>query len=266
MIKQGNILKMRSFIDEEVEYQLPIGDELIFMNELIGKNVRLKFLQQINCIHCGRKTKTSFAQGYCFPCFKSLPQTDAGILKPELDQSHLGISRDMKWSKENSLKPHYVYLALSSHVKVGVTRATQIPTRWIDQGASKAIKLAVTPNRHIAGVIEVALKEHFSDKTNWRNMLKNIVNKDVNLLKEKNKALSLLHPELKQYLCEEDDILEINFPVLEYPSKVSSINIEKEIEFIGKLVGIKGQYLIFEGDKVINIRKYAGYLFEIESA
>jgi len=266
MKKTGNILKMRSFIDKEVQYQLPIGADLIFMNELIGKKISIKYLNIINCIHCGKKTKTSFAQGYCYKCFKTLPQTDAGILKPELDQSHLGISRDMKWAKENSLKPHYVYLALSSHVKVGVTRETQVPTRWIDQGASKAIKLAFTPNRHIAGVIEVALKEHFSDKTNWRNMLKNIINKDVNLLKEKNKALSLLHPELKQYLCKQDDILEIEFPVTKYPSKVSSINIDKEIEYSGILVGIKGQYLIFDDDKVINIRKYAGYLFEIESA
>lgn len=264
MIKSGNILKMRTLLKPEVEYRLPVGAEEILMNDLVGKPIRLRFLGQINCIHCGKKTKTSFSQGYCYSCFTTLPQTDVSIVHPELDQSHLGICRDMEWAKENSLKPHFVYLALSSVVKVGVTRFSQIPTRWIDQGASKAIRLAETPNRHIAGIMEVALKEHFVDKTNWRDMLKNNIDESVDLVAEKKRAIELLHPELKQYVTDDDEVVEVNYPVLKYPQKISSIGFDKVPEYEGVLKGVKGQYLIFEDQKVINMRKHAGYLLEVE--
>ncbi|MFA8433834.1 MAG: DUF2797 domain-containing protein [Marinifilaceae bacterium] len=264
MIKSGNILKMRTLLKPEVEYRLPVGNEEILMNDLVGKSIRMKFLGQINCIHCGKKTKTSFSQGYCYSCFNTLPQTDISIVHPELDQSHLGISRDMEWAKENSLKPHFVYLALSSVVKVGVTRFSQIPTRWIDQGASRAIRLAQTPNRHIAGVMEVALKEHFADKTNWRDMLKNNVDESADLVAQKRRAVELLHPELKQYVTDDDEVVEVNYPVQNYPQKVTSINFDKLQEYQGVLCGIKGQYLIFEDQKVMNMRRHAGYMIEVE--
>jgi len=264
MRKQGNIRKMQIELKDHVVYHLPIGDELISMNPLIGKNIKLSYLGQINCIHCGKKTKTSFSQGYCYSCFTSLPQCDPSIVRPELDLSYLGISRDMEWAKKNALQPHYVYLAYSSNVKVGVTRESQVPTRWIDQGAIKAIKLAKTPNRHIAGVIEVALKEHFSDKTKWREMLKEQSETEVDLLVEKQKAAELLHPELQQYVSAENNTYTISYPVAVFPEKVTSFGFDKEKEFSGILKGIKGQYLIFEGGKVINIRKHNGYLVELE--
>lgn len=265
MQKQGNISKMRTELGESVSYQLPIGDELVDMNPLIGKKISFNYLEQINCIHCGKKTKTSFSQGYCYSCFTTLPQTDASILRPELDLSYLGISRDMEWSKRNTLQPHYVYLAFSGNLKVGVTRESQVPTRWMDQGATKAVKLAKTPNRHIAGVIEVALKEHFSDKTNWRSMLKQENHADIDLLAEKKKAMDFLHPELKQYVCSEDEVYDIVYPVTEVLEKITSFGFEKIKQFSGILKGIKGQYLIFEGGKVINIRKHNGYLIELKA-
>lgn len=265
MRKQGNISKMRTELGESVSYQLPIGDELVDMNSLIGKKISLNYLEQINCIHCGKKTKTSFAQGYCYSCFTTLPQTDESILRPELDLSYLGISRDMEWSKKNTLQPHYVYLAYSGNVKVGVTRESQVPTRWMDQGAIKAVKLAKTPNRHIAGVIEVALKVHFSDKTNWRAMLKQENYTDIDLFIEKKKAIDFLHPELKQYVCSEDEVYDIAYPVTETLDKITSFGFEKIKEFSGILKGIKGQYLIFENGKVINIRKHNGYLVELKA-
>lgn len=262
---QGNIRKMYTHLGENVDYKLPIGDELVDMNSLIGKEISFKYLGQINCIHCGKKTKTSFSQGYCYSCFTTLPQTDPSIVRPELDLSYLGISRDMEWAKENSLKPHYVYLAYSGNLKVGVTRESQVPTRWMDQGATRAIKLAKTPNRHIAGVIEVALKKHFSDKTNWREMLKQENHTDIDLLVEKKKAEDLLHPELKQYLSNEDEVYKIAFPVTETLDKIKSFGFEKVSEYTGVLKGIKGQYLIFEGGQVINIRKHSGYLIELKA-
>lgn len=261
---QGNIRKMYSELGDEVNYKLPIGDSFIDMNELIGKEIVLEYLKQINCIHCGKKTKTSFAQGYCYNCYKTLPQTDASIINPELDLSYLGISRDMEWAKKNNLQPHYVYLAFSGNLKVGVTRQSQVPTRWIDQGATEAIKLAKTPNRHIAGVIEVALKAYFSDKTNWRNMLKNSKNTAVDLLEEKKKSIALLHNELKQYICTDNTIWNIKYPLESVVDKVSSFNFDKIEKFTGVLKGIKGQYLIFEEGKVINIRRHNGYLLNIE--
>nr|WP_320117852.1 DUF2797 domain-containing protein [uncultured Marinifilum sp.] len=261
---QGNIRKMHTKLGETVSYTLPIGNKLIDMNSLIGKKISLSYLGQINCIHCGKKTKTSFAQGYCYSCFTTLPQTDPSIVRPELDLSYLGISRDMEWAKENSLKPHYVYLAYSGNLKVGVTRESQVPTRWMDQGATKAIKLAKTPNRHIAGVIEVALKEHFSDKTNWRQMLKQENHTDIDLLAEKKKAADFLHSELQQYVCKEDNVYDIAYPVKEVSDKITSFGFEKLKDFSGVLKGIKGQYLIFEAGKVINIRKHNGYLVELK--
>jgi hypothetical protein len=248
-----------------VSYALPVGDEVITMNDLIGHQISLLFKNEIHCLHCGNLTKKSYGQGYCYPCFISIPETDECILRPELCQAHLGISRDMEWSKANCLKEHYVYLAISSGLKVGVTRASQVPTRWIDQGAWKAVQLAKTENRHLAGQIEVALKEHFDDKTNWRNMLTDKINRDIDLQAEKEEAKNFLPDNLTRYLVDENHIQEFHYPVLTYPVKVKSINFDKEHEYSGILEGIKGQYLIFKGGDVLNIRKHNGYLVELQT-
>ena len=260
---QGNLLKMRTEINHPVDYYLPIGTDEIYMNEMIGKQLHLSYQHQINCIHCGRVTKTSFAQGYCYPCFQSLPETDACILRPELCEAHLGKSRDQAWAEQHCLQDHYVYLALSSALKVGVTRHSQVPTRWIDQGAWKAIKLAKTPNRNLAGQIEVALKEHLTDKTNWRHMLTNQLLMGVNLHIEKMKIKNKLPDSLKEYYVNDDEVVELNYPVSTFPEKVKSFGFDKQPDFEGKLVGIKGQYLIFEEGNVINIRKHGGYQIEL---
>ncbi len=245
-------------------YRLPIGDKTREMDTLIGKKVHLRYEGEIHCLNCGQLTKKSFGQGYCYPCFISIPQTDACVMRPELCQAHLGISRDMKWSETHCLQDHYVYLALSSGLKVGVTRSSQIPTRWIDQGAWKAVKLAKTPNRHLAGVIEVTLKEFMDDKTNWRQMLTGDPDPSVDLLQAKDEAVGHLNNELQDYVTVDDEIIEIHYPVSLYPTKVKSINLDKDPEYEGILTGIKGQYLMFEDGFVINIRKYGGYLVNLE--
>lgn len=255
---------MKSELKEVVRYTLPIGDQQINMNELIGNKLSLRFNGQINCVKCGKRTKTSFQQGFCYNCFLSAPEADPGIIRPELDQAHLGISRDMEWAKTYSLTEHVVYLAISSGLKVGVTRASQYTTRWIDQGAIKAIILARTPYRQLAGLIEVELKDHFADKTNWRHMLSNQIDQSKNLPEEKNNAGNLLSNDLQQYLHEDDGITSISYPVISYPQKIKSINLDKNPFYEGKLCGIKGQYLLFEDQSVINIRKYSGYMLELE--
>jgi len=262
-IFEGTISKMESQLEPVVRYHLPVGNERVNMNELIGKDIELSFSGEIHCVACGKITKKSFGQGYCYPCFVSVPETAECIIHPELCRAHEGIYRDKEWSERVCLNDHYVYLAVSSGLKVGVTRATQVPTRWIDQGAWKAIKLAKTPNRHLAGVIEVALKEYMSDKTSWQKMLKNDIAQDIDLEEEKQKAWELLDEELQQYIIDDDEITEIEYPVRAYPVKVKSLSFDKIPVITGKLAGIKGQYLIFEDNSVLNIRKHTGYKIKL---
>ena len=260
----GTLLKMETKLAKPVEYELPIGDELVYMNNLIGKYIVFKWEKEIYCVACGRKTSKSFAQGFCYPCFLSAPETSECILRPELCQAHEGIARDMDWAENHCLQDHFVYLAISSGVKVGVTRSAQIPTRWIDQGAWQAIRLAQTPNRYTAGLIEVVLKQHISDRTQWQRMLKNQLIEGVDLKEKKKEMIAHLAPELQNYESEDNEITEITYPVTEYPEKVKSLSFDKLEEITGRLWGIKGQYLIFDDGTVLNMRKHTGYLVELE--
>ncbi len=260
---QGNIVKMRTEFANPIQYFLPIGDSEVAMNELIGSAIKMVFEGQINCISCGKKTKTSFNQGFCYSCYKTVPEASDTIMRPELSKAQFGISRDMEWSGKHDLIDHFVYIAASSGLKVGVTRHHQIPTRWIDQGAGSAIKLAKTPNRHIAGVIEVYLKKYFSDKTNWREMLLNKVDGAIDLTDGKNKAKQHLPLELQQYVTDDNSIVNLDYPVNQYPQKINSLNFDKSPEVEGKLTGIKGQYLILAENRVLNIRRHNGYSIKL---
>jgi len=245
MKAEGNLSKMRVIHDKPVSYILHLGESEILMNEIIGNKIHMEFHGTINCMKCGNVTRKSFAQGFCYPCFISIPETEECVLRPELCLAQDGIARDIEYAKKHCLKDHFVYLAVSSGLKVGVTRESQVPIRWIDQGASKAIKLARTPNRYTAGLIEVELKKHMADKTNWRNMLTNKVDLSVDLLEEKSKAESLLAPDLQKHIDPDNTVFEFEYPVLEYPEKVGSLNFDKTPIIEEKLLGIKGQYFLF---------------------
>ncbi len=261
---QGNLIKMTtSLVDGEVEYQLKLDNELVNMNQLIGKSITLDYQNQINCIACGKKTSKSFSQGFCYSCFQTSPQTEDCVLKPEMCRAHLGEARDMEFAEAHCLIPHYVYLAVASGIKVGITRNTQIPTRWIDQGAWKAVIVAEVPNRHIAGVMEVFLKDYFADKTNWRSMLKNELATAIDILAEKQKAVELLPAELKQYVMDAQEVWELKYPAKAFPAKPQSLSFDKTSQISGTLQGVKGQYLLFDQDRVLNIRKHNGYLVKL---
>ncbi len=260
----GPIVKMETGFASPVKYRLPVGDDYLSMNDLIGKYICFRYMGEIRCIACGRKTNRSFAQGFCYPCFLNAPETSECVLRPELCQAHEGIARDMDWAKEHCLTDHVVYLAVSSGLKVGVTRIGQVPTRWIDQGAVKAIKIALTPNRHIAGLIETELKKSVSDRTVWQRMLKNQVPENIDLQWEKQQILDILSPALRQYSSIDDDVTTIEYPVREYPQKVRGLNFDKHEEITGRLWGIKGQYLMFDDGTVLNIRRHNGYVVTIE--
>lgn len=260
---QGNTYKMKTQLANEVQYYLPLNDDLVHLNPFIGKRIEIVFEGQINCISCGLKTKKSFGQGFCYKCFITAPESSPCIINPELCEAHLGKGRDIEWENRNHNQPHIVYLAKASGIKVGVTRDTQIPTRWIDQGASEAIILVEVPYRKLAGEIEVALKEFYSDKTNWQHMLKNIVS-EIDLNESKEDCLQHYLPEIyHDFISENDNPIAINYPVLEFPDKIKSISFDTKPIIESTLIGIKGQYLYFEGGEVLNIRKHSGYLLSL---
>ncbi|MCK5137170.1 MAG: DUF2797 domain-containing protein [Bacteroidales bacterium] len=256
---------MESTHGEVIQYRLPLGEHRMDMNQLVGQEISMEYLGRINCIRCGRETRRSFAQGYCYPCFKSAPETEECVLRPELCRAHEGVARDMDYAREHCLNEHVVYLAFTSGLKVGVTRLTQVPTRWIDQGAVRSIELARTPNRYTAGMLEVAMKDHIQDRTNWRKMLSGSDPGDLDLVSEKARLAELVPAELRQYVTKDHQVLELVYPVSKFPEKIKSLDFEKEPLVSGILMGIKGQYLMFEGNRVINIRKYGGYYIRLQA-
>jgi hypothetical protein len=259
----GSFEKMRVEHNSPINYFLQLQEEEIFLNPLISKNIRIEFQKQIHCVHCHRSIKKAFGEGFCYPCFISVPEAEDCVLRPEMCKAHEGIARDMEYAQTHCLINHYVYLAVSGGVKVGITRHTQIPTRWIDQGASSAIIFAMTPNRYLAGLIEVSLKQHISDKTNWRAMLQNN-NPDTDLINLKKTLKEKLPKDLSAYILDDNSIATFNFPVLEYPAKITSVNLDSNPVVDGILSGIKGQYLMFQNGNVFNVRRHSGYQITME--
>lgn len=262
----GTLRKMQSSLTSPISYQLPVGDQTVDLNALIGKSITLTYSGNIFCSNCGKKTKKSYSQGHCFVCMRKLASCDMCIMKPETCHFDQGTCREPEWGEENCMIPHYVYLANTTAIKVGITRHTQIPTRWIDQGATQALPIFKVATRHQSGLLEVALAEFIADKTNWRNMLKG--NGEVIDLKSQGATLiEQIRPKLTE-LSElfgataitelDEEVVELDFPISEFPSKISSFNFDKNPEVTGVLKGIKGQYLIFDTG-VINIRKFTSY-------
>jgi hypothetical protein len=263
MTYEGVLTKMQTEFGNPIQYYLVFEDNFLNVNQLLGKPMEINFVG-FQCLNCGKKKKI-FRQGFCYDCFYSSPAVGDWIMKPELSTAHLGIQdRDLAYEEKVQLQPHIVYLALSSEVKVGVTRKTQIPTRWIDQGASQAIAIVEVPNRYLAGITEVALKNHYADKTNWRKMLTNSF-ETIDLVAERLKVEHLIPTEVQEYFYNQIiELYEMKYPVLEYPTKVTSLSLDKTPNFQGKLMGIKGQYLLFESGIVFNIRSSEGYIVKID--
>jgi hypothetical protein len=263
MTYQGVLKKMQTEFENPIQYYLIFQDSFLNVNQLLNKNIEINFVG-FECLNCGKQKKI-FRQGFCYDCFYSSPAVGDWIMKPELSTAHLGIQdRDLAYEEKVQLQPHIVYLALSSEVKVGVTRKTQVPTRWIDQGAEKAISIVEVPNRYLAGITEVALKNHFADKTNWRKMLTNDI-AHIDLIEARSNLEQLIPTEVREYFhLEKNDLYQMNYPVLEYPNKINSLSLDKIPNFKGKLTGIKGQYLIFEDGTVFNVRSSEGYVVRID--
>jgi hypothetical protein len=258
---EGVLTKMQTENGSPIQYYLIFENDFLNVNQLLDKKISINFMRY-QCLNCGLQKKI-YRQGFCYDCFYLIPQAADWVISPEKSKAHLNIEeRDLEFEKRVQLQPHVVYLANSSSVKVGVTRKSQIPTRWIDQGAHEAIEIVEVPNRYLAGITEVALKDHLSDKTNWRSMLKNDV-KDENLIDWRNNLKQFIPEEAAEYYLENNAETNLQFPVLKYPEKPKTLILEKSPFYEGVLKGIKGQYLIFDDDTVFNIRGNEGYVVSI---
>ncbi|WP_340065487.1 DUF2797 domain-containing protein [Ascidiimonas aurantiaca] len=254
---EGVLTKMRTEFGTPIQYYLNMKGDFIHMNQALDKKVNISFIKY-ECLNC-HLDRPIYRQGFCKNCFFEAPQAADWVLKPELSKAHLDQEeRDLVFEKKMQLQPHIVYLANSSDIKVGVTRKSQVPTRWIDQGAHEAIEIAEVPNRYLAGITEVALKAHIADKTNWRKMLTNQI-EDKDLFEYREKLKPFIPEEASEYFISSTRETALEFPVSRYPVKPKSLNMEKTREYEGTLKGIKGQYLIFEDDTVFNVRGNEGY-------
>ena len=264
---RGALSKMGTRLEQPVQYSLRLGEQDLDLNALLGQGVRLEYLGAIHCSHCGRKTKKSFSQGYCYPCFSKLAQCDTCIMSPERCHYAAGTCREPAWGEQFCMTEHVVYLANSSGAKVGITRATQVPTRWIDQGATQALPIMRVATRQQSGLVEDVLRSQVTDRTNWRAMLKGEA-APLDLAQLAGEIFQACHDGITtlqerfglQAIQPLSDlaVVDIAYPVLAYPAKVASFDLEKTPVVEGTLQGIKGQYLIFDTG-VINIRKFTAY-------
>ena len=261
---------MRTQLTDVAQYTLPIVDVLdktgeFPLNEWVGKEVKLRFENAIHCIETGKKIKKTFGEGLSYDAWLKSPMAVESIIRPELSRIHEGIAlRDKEWEEEHHNKPHYVYLSRTADVKVGVTRTQNIPSRWIDHGAVEALVIAETPYRQLAGLMEVALKDHLPDKTAWQSMLKNAISNHTPLEDIREQVFEWLGEEYEPFFADMIP-LKINYPVIAYPEKVKSMKLDTAAEIGGRLMGIKGQYLLFEGGAVFNVRAHSGYRVSIET-
>lgn len=259
---EGVLTKMRTEFGSPIQYYLVFENSFLNMNQLLERDITINHTG-FKCLNCG-KNKKIFRMGFCYDCFYNIPNAGDWIMNPELSTAHLGIEdRDLAYEEKVQLQPHIVYLAASSDVKVGVTRKTQVPTRWIDQGATQAIPLVEVPNRYLAGITEVALKEYMGDKINWKKMLLNQV-VPTDLQQKRNEVKELLPAEVQPYFDTTDaSVYELEYPVINYPKKITSLNLIKTPNYSGRLTGVKGQYLLFEDGTVFNVRSSEGYIVEL---
>ena len=267
ILATGAVRKMRVQLADPVQYTMLLGEHEIPLNQYLGQTLGLEYSGTINCMHCGRKTAKSFNQGYCYPCFKRLAQCDSCIMSPEKCHYAAGTCREPEWGEQHCMVDHFVYLANTSGLKVGITRGSQVPTRWMDQGATQAQAIFRVDTRLHSGLVESLFKKHIADKTNWQAMLKADA-EPCDLERERKRLLAECAGEIdevrQQFGLQAITVLEeqpqtlIQYPVLQYPVKVKSFNLDKTPVVGGTLLGIKGQYLIFDAG-VINMRKYGGY-------
>lgn len=259
----GYLTSLQSEAREPIHYSLPLGDSAIPLNDWLGRELEIRFLEEIACVYCGRKIKKTYNSGSCYPCFKKLPDNDLCIVKPHICHYDQGTCRDATFGEKHCMQPHIVYLAMSSDIKVGITRKPNMIRRWMDQGAVEALPLLEVPTRKIAGEIEHFLSQYIKDKTDWRKMLKNETT-DRDIWETRSDMIGKLPETYLPYLIENPELHRFSYPVLDTPAKVTSISLDKQPTIRGKLIGVKAQYLLLDTG-VFSVRKHAGYKVAIEA-
>ncbi|AUZ05436.1 MULTISPECIES: DUF2797 domain-containing protein [Vitreoscilla] len=257
---------------QQVQYRFILDEAVIDTPLALGQEVELTWTGNIYCVSCGKKTPKSYSQGHCFKCFKTKAACDMCIMKPETCHYHVGTCREESFAQSVCFQPHIVYLANSSALKVGITRLGQMPTRWLDQGATQALPIMQVGSRRLSGKLEVMFGEQVADKTDWRKLLKGEAS-SLNLETVRDELLNEFEPKIAEIrdefaqksdfeegitILNQENMREFAYPVNVYPEKVKSHNLDKTPTVRGKLQGIKGQYLLLDTG-VINIRKYTGY-------
>jgi hypothetical protein len=249
-----------SVSEPAVRAWIPLGRHLVDVNALIGKSLRLEWSGMAECQSCHGIFSALHAQGFCRKCFFDSPMAGASIVRPELSTAHLGkADRDLEFERAYQLQPHTVYLADSGGIKVGVTRTRQQVTRWLDQGATRARVLAITENRYEAGLIEVALKAHFSDKTDWRKMLAGLAFEE-DFAPSVDRALGAIPAELQRFAVADGFEHRAHWS-LAPGFAAKSVKLSQTGDVLeGVLVGQRGQYLAFADGRVLNVRSHEGLI------
>jgi hypothetical protein len=227
------------------------------LNSLVGQKITVEFENVIHCTSTGKVVKKTFGDGLSYNAWVNAPHAVESVLRPELSRIHEGIAlRDFAWEEAHHNQPHFVYVSHTSAFKVGVTRSTNRPYRWHDQGAVGAIVLAQVPYRQLAGEMEVLLKSIMTDKTNYRKMLQRVTASPSDF--------EALGEAYESFFDEESAAQMFDYPVHFYPEKIKSIRLDKTSRITGQLTGIKGQYWIFRDGSVFNLRNHSGYRVSIE--
>lgn len=269
----GPLRKMRSSPETPVDYALPVGDQLVALGPVVGRRLELRFAGEILCAHCGRGTRKSYSQGYCFPCSRKLAACDLCVLQPSRCHYDQGTCREPEWGLAHCMQTHLVYLANTSGLKVGITRAHQAVTRWTDQGASEALPVFEVATRQISGLIESVFARHVADRTDWRAMLRGPA-RPIDLPGERDRLLDLCEGEIMNIterfgpgavsLVDAAEPTRLEYPVLTYPETVRPLSLDRTATVAGRLEGIKGQYLILDSG-VLNVRKFRSYVVSVEA-
>lgn len=260
--------KMRVLaVEGTARYYLDAGDFPLAVDQFLGKTIRISATGRKVCNGCQQDVPSLFRMGYCTPCFYSHPAAGASLVSPEKSTAHLGIEdRNLEYEKALQLQPHVVYLAHTGAVKVGVTRAHQKETRWLDQGADEALVVAVTTNRYEAGLLEVHLKQFFPDKTQWQSMVTGKRAPSLHWPDERQKALQTFAPEWQPWVQPDAQPWNVHYPVLHYPQKATARGLDRTPSWEAKLTGIRGQYLLFDDQSVFNVRGHEGHEVRMQLA
>ncbi len=257
---EGPLIKLVAEAGDTVSYTLQLDDEnaaSIALNSVISDGLEIRFLGRISCRFCKSITPKSYGDGYCYRCFMRLARCDLCVVSPDRCHYQQGTCREPQWGESFCMQPHIVYLANSSGPKVGITRNGYQIGRWLDQGACQAVPILAAATRQNAGLAEASLAKYLPDRTDWRRLVREDSEPvDLLVLRDKLRRTVSGLPQGITWLDEQP--LSFNFPVARYSHRVGRLRLDHTPVVSGNLLGIKGQFLLFEHG-VFNVRQHTSY-------